>query len=113
MLESTIEKLESKSLEKESWNNSIIDMVRLYFVDIDKLFRAIYAKMKDKGRVYFNVSNSAYFDTLIDTLEICSSIAENIGFKIVEIRDARHLKTSPQQRQTVKQLLEGVIVMEK
>lgn len=113
LLESTIEKLKNKSHKKESWNDSIIDMVRLYFVDIDKLFCAIYAKMKDKGRVYFNVSNSAYFDTLIDTLEICSSIAENIGFKIVEIRDARYLKTSPQQRQTVKQLLEGVIVMEK
>ena len=88
-------------------------MVRLYFVDMDKLFRTIYKKMKDKGRIYFNVSNSAYFDTLIDTLEICSSIAENIGFKIIEIRDARYLKTSPQQRKTVKQLLEGVIVMEK
>lgn len=113
LLETTITKLEKKSKEKSIWNDSIIDMVRLYFVDIDKLFRAIYAKMKNNGQVYFNVSNSAYFDTLIDTLEICSSIAENIGFKIIEIRDARHLKTSPQQRQTVKKLLEGVIVMKK
>lgn len=113
LLKTTLKELEKKSQEKDSWNDSIIDMVRLYFVDVDKLFRAIYAKMKYEGRVYFNVSNSAYFDTLIDTLEICASIAETIGFNIIEIRDARFLKTSPQQREVVKQLLEGVIVMEK
>ncbi|WP_207718696.1 hypothetical protein, partial [Mediterraneibacter gnavus] len=57
-----------------------------------------YKKMKQNGRAYFNVSNSAYFNVLIDTLEICASIAEQEGFKVIEIRDARKLKTSPQQK---------------
>ena len=64
-------------------------------------------------KLFFNVSNSAYFNVLIDTLEICASIAEQEGFKVIEIRDARKLKTSPQQKEKIDKLLEGVIVLEK
>lgn len=95
------------------WNDSIIDMVRLYFVDLQGIFQTIYSKLKPGGRIYFNVSNSAYFNILINTLEICASIAENIGYKVIEIRKARNLKTSPQQKEKIGSLLEGVIILEK
>lgn len=113
LLTETLRKLENASKTIEQWNDSIIDMVRLYFVDMKKIFRVLYKKMKQNGRVYFNVSNSAYFNVLIDTLEICASIAEQEGFKVIEIRDARKLKTSPQQKEKIDKLLEGVIVLEK
>ena len=113
LLENTLEKLEEASKEMEKWNDSIIDMVRLYFVDIQNIFRVLYTKMKQNGRIYFNVSNSAYFNILVNTLEICASIAEQEGFTVVEIRDARKLKTSPQQQEKVGKLLEGVIVLKK
>ena len=113
LLENTLVELEEASKEIEKWNDSIIDMVRLYFVDIQNIFRVLYGKMKIHGRIYFNVSNSAYFNVLINTLEICASIAEQEGFKVLEIRDARKLKTSPQQKKTIGKLLEGVVVLEK
>lgn len=113
ILKNTLKKLEEASKNTEKWNESLIDMVRLYFVDIENIFRVLYVKMKPSGRIYFNVSNSAYFNVLIDTLEICASIAEQEGFEVIEIRDARKLKTSPQQQQEVGKLLEGVIVLEK
>lgn len=113
LLTETLRKLESASENIEQWNDSIIDMVRLYFVDMKKICCVLYKKMKQNGRVYFNVSNSAYFNVLIDTLEICASIAEQEGFKVIEIRDARKLKTSPQQQEKVGKLLEGVIVLER
>ena len=59
LLSETIKKLEAASEDIEQWNNSIIDMVRLYFVDMQSIFRILYKKMKNGGRVYFNVSNSA------------------------------------------------------
>ena len=111
--ENTLVELEEASKEIEKWNDSIIDMVRLYFVDMQNIFRVLYGKMKIHGRIYFNVSNSAYFNVLINTLEICASIAEQEGFKVLEIRDARKLKTSPQQKKTIGKLLEGVVVLEK
>ena len=112
-LENTFDLL-AKSIKKEQlWNSSILDMIRLYFVDIQKIFHILYKKMKQKGRIYFNVSNSAYFNVLIDTIDICAEIATNEGFKVIEIREARKLKTSPQQRDKIKNLLEGVIVIEK
>lgn len=50
---------------------------------------------------------------LINTLEICASIAENEGFEVLEIRDARKLKTSPQQKAKIGKLLEGVVILKK
>lgn len=113
LLKNTLIELEKASKKIKRWNDSIIDMVRLYFVDMQSIFHVLYEKMKVHGRIYFNVSNSAYFNVLIDTLEICASIAEEEGFKVLEIRDARHLKTSPQQKEKIGKLLEGVVVLEK
>ena len=112
-LENTIDELKQYESDNEVWNSSIVDMVRLYFVDMKKLFSLMNSKMKRNGKVYFNVSNSAYFGIKVDTLNICASIAESEGFTIKEIREARLLKTSPQQKMAVDKLLEGVIVMEK
>lgn len=113
LLKNTLKELEEASKDIEKWNESIIDMVRLYFVDMQNIFHILYKKMKINGRIYFNVSNSAYFNVLINTLEICASIAEQEGFKVLEIRDARKLKTSPQQKEKIGKLLEGVVVLEK
>ncbi|MCM1158332.1 MAG: DNA adenine methylase [Bacteroidales bacterium] len=113
LLKDTLKELEQASSNIEKWNDSIIDMVRLYFVDMQNVFRVLFKKLKSKGRVYFNVSNSAYFNVLINTLEICASIAEQEGFKVIEVRDARKLKTSPQQKEKIDKLLEGVIVLER
>jgi len=113
ILNETLKKLKIAAEKKNVWNNSIIDMIRLYFVDIQKIFNVIFKKLKKGGRVYFNVSNSAYFDVLINTLEICASIAEVEGYRVLEIRKARYLKTSPQQKEKIGSLLEGVIVLEK
>lgn len=113
ILSETLKKLKIAAEKKTVWNKSIIDMIRLYFVDIQKIFNVIFKKLKKGGRVYFNVSNSAYFDVLVNTLEICASIAEDEGYHVLEIRKARYLKTSPQQKEKIGSLLEGVIVLEK
>lgn len=109
----TLKLLKSCSKEQDIWNSSILDMVRLYFVDMKKIFHVLYKKVKIGGRIYFNVSNSAYFNVMINTLEICAEIAESEGFNVIEIRKARKLKPSPQQKEQIENLLEGVIVMEK
>lgn len=113
LLDDVLEKLREKTEDEELWNTSLIDMVRLYFVDMKAIFESLFYKVKLGGRVYFNVSNSAYYGVLINTLEICASIAESIGFHVIEIRKARLLKTSPQQKEDVDRLLEGVIVLQK
>lgn len=113
LLNSTLKKLEEAKVDCKQWNSSILDMVRLYFVDMDIIFKAIYKKMKKDGMIYFNVSNSAYYNVLINTIEICSSIAEANGFNVVEIRKARYIHSSPQQKESINNLLEAVIVIKK
>lgn len=112
-LNNTLKLLKGCSKEQDIWNSSILDMVRLYFVDMKKIFHVLYKKVKIGGKIYFNVSNSAYFNIMINTLEICAEIAESEGFNVIEIRKARKLKPSPQQKEQIENLLEGVIVMEK
>ena len=112
-LEKLLHELSESEQTFESWNTSIIDMIRLYFVDINRLFEELYHKLKIGGKIYFNVSNSAYFNILVNSIEIICDIAENIGFHVLEIRKARWLKSSPQQKEKIEKLLEAVIVIEK
>lgn len=113
LLKSILDELEEKTKNEQMWNNGIENMIIAYFEDIEKILSDLFKKLKNNGIVYYNVSNSAYYNVLINTLEITANIAEVIGFTIVEIRKARYIKCSPQQQKTIGKLLEGIIVMKK
>lgn len=53
LLQETMKKLNDGAKLENMWNNSILDMVRLYFVDMQALFDVIYRKLKVGGRIYF------------------------------------------------------------
>lgn len=93
------------------WNTDILNMIKGYFIDLDFLFSQFKKKMQPDKYIFFNVANSAYFGVEIFVDEIICQIAEKQGFKIIEIRKARDLKTSSQQSGSIKSLRESVIVM--
>jgi DNA modification methylase len=95
-----------------SWNADIINMVCGYFEDMQELFKSFRRVMRKGGKIYFNVANSAYFGVEVPVDLIVSDIAEAQGFVVQEIRKARDLKTSPQQKGKVSKLRESVIVIE-
>lgn len=97
--------------KSDFWNIDLPVMIKGYFRDMDTLFSHLKLKMKRKKKVYFNVANSAYYGIEIKVDEIVCEIAETHGFTIDEIREARQLKTSSQQKDTIKSLRESVIVM--
>lgn len=113
ILSRTVDQIIRKKDSYKSWNDNIVSMIIAYFEDIDLLFSGLHSKMTNNSKIYFNVSNSAYYGVLINTLEICAEIAERNNFNVVEIRKARFLNPSPQQRKEISKLLEGVIVLEK
>lgn len=93
------------------WNIEIPNMIKAYFLDMDTLFQKLKQKMVRNKKVFFNVANSAYYSVEIKVDEIVASIATTHGFKVEEIREARRLKPSSQQKDTIKSLRESVIVM--
>ena len=97
--------------KKDHWNNELLNMVKGYFKDIDILFEQLSKKMIVGGKVYFNVANSAYYGVHIEVDKIVASIAQYHGFLIEEIRQARNLKPSIQQKNLISTLRESVIVM--
>ena len=111
-----IKKLEKalKEIEKhrgEFWNNSIPEMIKGYFVDVNIILKSLYKKMKINSKVYINVGNSSYFNSIIETDAIIAEIAEMNQFQVDEIRVARYLKSSGQQDS--KRIRESVIVLTK
>ena len=71
------------------WNKELINMIKGYFLDLDILFNGLSKKMAANGMIFFNVANSAYYNVEIKVDEIVCKIAENHGFIIEEIREAR------------------------
>lgn len=95
------------------WNNELLNMIKGYFLDINTLFSGLYKKMKSTGMIFFNVANSAYYNVEIEVDVIVCKIAENNGFRVEEIREARRVKTSSQQKGINGGLRESVIVIKK
>lgn len=112
-LNKILENINEKITVTDQWNIEIPNMILAYFVDIKEIFESIYDKLKLNGMVYFNVSNSAYYNIMVDTLGISAKLAEDVGFEVIEIREARLLNSSPQQKKTIGKLLEGIIVLKK
>lgn len=111
LLKVAIEEIQKN--EDSFWNISLPNMIKGYFEDMHILFSQLNQKVMNGGKVYFNVANSAYYGVEIKTDEIVSKIAENNGFIIEEIRKARKIKPSSQQKNKIDHLIESVIVMKK
>lgn len=102
-----------ENYKDEFWNVELLNMIRGYFLDINTLFNGLSKKMSPNGMIFFNVANSAYYNVEIEVDKIVSKIAENNGFRVEEIREARRVKTSSQQKGISGGLRESVIVIRK
>lgn len=108
-LTTIINKLNSN--KKRLWNSNLPTMVQGYFRDMNILFNQLKTKMISEKKMFFNVANSAYNGVEIKVDEIIANIAETNGFAVNEIREARQLKSSGQQKKSIKSLRESVIIM--
>lgn len=108
-LKEVIEKLECNM--EDHWNVELISMIKGYFEDMQSLFIQLKKKMKPNKKIFFNVANSAYYGIEIKVDQIVAEIAEKNGFVVNEIRKARNLKPSSQQKEKINSLRETVIVL--
>lgn len=98
-------------IENDHWNKELIPMIKGYFHDMNTLFSLLKPKMALGKRIYFNVANSAYYGIEIKVDEIIAQIAVDNGFTVNEIRKARDLRPSSQQKDLIPSLRETVIVI--
>lgn len=78
---------------------------------MDLLFAELHRVVKRDGLIFFNIANSAYCNTIIKVDEIVCEIAQNHNISIKEIRHARKINPSSQQKDSIDGLWESVIVM--
>ncbi|MGH1385109.1 hypothetical protein [Kordia sp.] len=101
-----------KGLNGSLWNQNIPNMIKGYFNDMEGVLSDIHNKLNDKGRAYINVSNSAYGKKICNVDLILAEIAQNLNFNVEEIRMARVINSSSQQKLNG-HMRESVIVLSK
>ena len=104
--------LEIMSHKAKFWNRGIPGMISGYFCDIEDILSNLKPKIKKGGKLYFNIANSSYFGVVIENDKILAEIADNLGYKVLDIRLARKIKCSSQQQKTVGWLRESIVVLE-
>ena len=60
-------------------------IVAKYFIDMEKVIKNMYLMLKDKGKVVVKISESKVKKIKIDTGKFLTLIAENNGFKLVDV----------------------------
>lgn len=109
LLKQAVSQLEKH--KEEFWNDGLLNMVKGYFVDMDIMFKGFKHSLSNNGRIYFNVANSSYYGVEIKVDEIISDIATKNGMQVKEIREARKVSPSSQQKDQISHLVESVIVI--
>ncbi|TAW11136.1 class I SAM-dependent methyltransferase [Rhizobium ruizarguesonis] len=89
--------------EADTWSDAIPAVVRGYFSDMQAVLGAVHGALRPGGRASVVVGNSALGGVLIPTDMLLASIAEKIGFSVAELKVARHLTTSSQQKKNLGQ----------
>jgi hypothetical protein len=100
ILEKVIESIWIKdewSVQKKRRHKKTKKMIRNYFKEMGSLINNMFSIMKSGGFIVFVVGNSMYTRVPIATDIFIAILMEKAGFKNVEIRTARNLKTSVQQ----------------
>ena len=99
--------------DMKAWNSNISNMIKGYFFDMNQFLHDLFNKLTKDGTVYINVSNSCYFSLECEVDLIIAELAVGIGYSVKEIQVARHIRTSSQQKGTLKVMRESVIVLKK
>ncbi len=111
LLETTLEKLKGRELDKNT-----ITMLQNYFYDMQKVMEKCYNILKNGGYFFIVVGNSSYKGVPIRADEILAQEAVKLGFICEEIIIARKLNTSSQQMRIMQNedifyLRESIIVL--
>jgi DNA modification methylase len=83
--------------ERELWNRLIPKMIGGYFQDMQRLLIGLKRVLKRRGRLCIVVGTSSYNKVTIPTDWLIAGLAEDVGFRLEEIRIVREFKRSTQQ----------------
>jgi hypothetical protein len=99
------------------WNKNIPDMIRGYFDDMRKVLSRLFTLLQDGGYCSIIVGNSSYKGIIVPTDLLLADTAQFLGFKVVKIISARHMRTSSQQMVDLKEQVdlvrESIIILQK
>jgi len=102
--------LELEDVRSALWNQSIPDMVKAYFGDMQTIMSNLAGSLRSGGRAYMVVGDSRYHGVQIPVASILIELAQHLGFEKVADEPFRSMRASPQQggRQ---ELIESLITL--
>lgn len=104
-----LERIVSEVVKKKLWSDIIPVMIQGYFDDMYLGMKNLHGMLKPDGYCLIVVGNSAYGGIPVPTDLLLAKIAEDAGFKPLEIKVARSLLTSSQQLKGLSPQLRSVL----
>ena len=104
---------EAKTNKKDGRTRLVPNMLRAYFDDMSKVISNGMDHLEDGGHMHIVIDQSAYVGAPIPTDTIFAHIADQQGYKVIEILKCRRANTSGQQLKQfpyLKDLLRETIV---
>jgi len=100
------------------WNKNIPDMIRGYFDDMTETLRRLKMLMISGAKCYIVVANSGYKGVIVPTDLLLADVAEELGFKVLNMIYARKIRASSQQMKELHNsydnlMRESVVVLER
>ena len=90
--------LQARNANGEINNKGILRMVNGYFLELSFLFAELYRVCKTGARVAFVNDNVRYAGEVIPVDYLCTSLAENLGFKPIKIYTLKQKKGNSSQQ---------------
>ena len=88
-------------------------IAQAYFNDMKKVLRNSFECLKKGGRMFIIVAGGCLHDRTIQSDEIIGSLAEDEGFKLIEIITCREIGCMKNRTQLMGKVRESIIVLEK
>ncbi|HEY5409280.1 MAG TPA: hypothetical protein VIJ94_01010 [Caulobacteraceae bacterium] len=95
LLREVVERLGAK--RSQLWDAEIPDMVAAYFDDLATVLSGLWHAMRPGASVMMVVGDSRYADVSIDVGAISTEMAATLGYRLVERRPMRSMRSSAQQ----------------
>jgi hypothetical protein len=96
-IEAALPRKEAATGKRDSRTRIMLDVIKAYFLDMQKVIKEVYAVLCKSGRCYIVVDQSSYVGVVVPTDLLLARIGELEGFRVSGVQKCRKANTSGQQ----------------
>jgi hypothetical protein len=96
-IEAALPRKEAATGKRDGRTRIMLDVIKAYFLDMQKVIREVSSVLCESGRCYIVVDQSSYVGVVVPTDLLLARIGELEGFRVLGVQKCRKANTSGQQ----------------